>query len=127
MNLEAIKKLVTSSKVLMFALFAVAITVALEMGLVDSEWWKETLANAYYALMGGYSLVEAARAVLGKKGIAVGTVVPSADAREVAAAAARVAAASGEVLDAAMALSSSAAPSEPPGGGLDEGPGDEPG
>ena len=63
MNLEALKKLATSSKVLLFAVFAAAITVALHYGLVGTEWYQDTIATAFYALMGGYSIVEAARAV----------------------------------------------------------------
>lgn len=63
MNVEALKKAANSSKVLIFIVFAAATTLALKLGMVDKVWYQETVANAYYMLMGGYSLVEAARAV----------------------------------------------------------------
>jgi hypothetical protein len=63
MSVEAIKKIAKSSKVLITIIFAVALTVALKLGLVDSTWYQDTMANAYYMLMGGYSVVEVARAI----------------------------------------------------------------
>ena len=41
----------------------VAITVAVYYGLVGKEWYQDALANAFYMLMGGYSIVEVARAI----------------------------------------------------------------
>jgi len=70
MNLEALRKLLTSSKVLMFLVFAAAITTALKLGLVDAAWYQSTIATAFYALLGGYSAVEAARALGSDKVIA---------------------------------------------------------
>lgn len=67
MSIEAIKKLASSSKVLLFIVFVIAISVALAAGLVDKEWWRDTLRAAFVALMGGYSVVEAARAVMSGK------------------------------------------------------------
>lgn len=81
MSLEALKKVAGSSKVLIFLVFAAAITTALKLGMVDVEWWKTTIANAFYALMAGYSVVEAARAVLAGK-----AATPEAPAAEEAAA-----------------------------------------
>jgi hypothetical protein len=63
MSIEALKKAASSSKVLIFLVFAAACTTALKLGMVEQAWYQETLANAFYALLGGYSLVEAARAV----------------------------------------------------------------
>ena len=63
MSVTALKKAASSSKVLIFSVFALAITVARHQGWATQEWWQQALENAYYALMGGYSLVEVARAV----------------------------------------------------------------
>ena len=67
MSKEAIRKAASSSKVLIFVVFALAISVARWRGWASTEWWQSALENAYYALMGGYSLVEVARAVAGGK------------------------------------------------------------
>ena len=67
MSIAALKKAAGSSKVLIFAVFAAAITVARWQGWADQEWWQHTLENAYYALMGGYSIVEVAREVYKKQ------------------------------------------------------------
>ena len=69
MSLEALKKAANSSKVLLFLIFAVACTVALKIGMVESAWYQDTMANAFYLLMGGYSVVEAARAIWSSKSI----------------------------------------------------------
>lgn len=63
MSIEALKKATASSKVLIFAVFAAAITVARHQGWVDHQWWQDTLANAFYLTMGGYSVVEVGRAI----------------------------------------------------------------
>jgi hypothetical protein len=64
---DAIGRALSSSKVLIFLVFAVAITVALKMGLVTQAWYQDTLQEAYLALMGGYSIVEVARAIAMKR------------------------------------------------------------
>lgn len=61
MSVEAIKKAAKSSKVLLYLIFATAITIARWRGWADQEWWQQAIENGYYALMGTYSVVEAAR------------------------------------------------------------------
>lgn len=67
MTLEALKKAANSSKVLIFLVFAIAITVVFKLQLVQQEWYQATLREAFLALMGGYSLVEVARAAFAKR------------------------------------------------------------
>ena len=67
MTLEALKKAASSSKVLLFLVFAASITAALRLGMVEQAWYQATIADAFYMLMGGYSVVEAARAVFSGK------------------------------------------------------------
>lgn len=67
MSVEALKKAASSSKVLIFGLFAAAITAAKIYGWVDQDWWQTTIANAFYMTMGGYSLVEVGRALVSGK------------------------------------------------------------
>ena len=63
MSMEALKKAASSSKVLLYLIFASAITVARWRGWAAQEWWQTAIENGYYALMGTYSVVESSRAI----------------------------------------------------------------
>ncbi len=63
MNWTALRKAASSSKVLIFLVFATTITVARWQGWVEQAWWQSTMENAYYLLIAGYSVVEIARAI----------------------------------------------------------------
>jgi len=72
MTIEALKKAASSSKVLLYLIFATAITLARWQGWAEQAWWQTAIENGYYALMGTYSVVESTRAIA--KAIASGKV-----------------------------------------------------
>ena len=67
MSVAALKKAAESSKVLIYLVFEIAITIARWQGWVDQGWWETTTANAFYMTMGGYSVVEVGKAIMSGK------------------------------------------------------------
>ena len=65
--LDALKKVAASSKVWIFLIFCVALTVSLKLGYIDKGWYESTLANGFLVFMGGYSLVDFGRSLVAGK------------------------------------------------------------
>lgn len=72
MSKDAIKKVASSSKVLLFVLYACLLTAAKFGSWISPEQWAEMVQNGFQFLIGGYSAVEFGRAI--GKGLASGKV-----------------------------------------------------